>query len=144
MEAGAVGWWLGMEGLGLLKGCCWRCWLVWAAGGMASMVAGGVGVLGAVVGSLLTSSVFFATLKLFMISNDEILTLNDLDLNLFSLVLLPDFKKISLIIILVRFKNLFYFSWSNYFLNFMVDLSLCKKLNKLSINNLTNIIYQLK
>ena len=51
MEGVVVGGWLGMMG-GLLVGCCWRCWLVWAAEGvMASRDVGGVGVLLAVVGS---------------------------------------------------------------------------------------------
>ena len=30
---------------------CWQCWLVWAAGELVSGVAGGVGELGAVMGS---------------------------------------------------------------------------------------------
>ena len=52
MEVGAVGWLLGMVEVGLLRGCCWRWWLVCAAGGMgASRAVDGVGVLWAVVDS---------------------------------------------------------------------------------------------
>ena len=52
VEVGAVGGLLGMVEVGLLVGCRWRCWLVWAAEGMmASRVVGDVGVLLAVVGS---------------------------------------------------------------------------------------------
>ena len=52
VEVGAVGGLLGMVEVGLLVGCRWRCWLVWAAGRMgASGAGGGVGVLWAVVGS---------------------------------------------------------------------------------------------
>ena len=46
MELGAVDGLLGMVEVGLLMGCRWRWWLVWAAGRMgASRAVGGVGVL---------------------------------------------------------------------------------------------------
>ena len=49
IEVGAVGWLLGMVEVGLVVGCFWRRWLLWAAGGMgASGAIEGVGVLWAV------------------------------------------------------------------------------------------------
>ena len=52
MEERIVGGWLEVVGVGLLMGCCWQGWLVWAAGGVgASKAIEGVGELWAALGS---------------------------------------------------------------------------------------------